>query len=80
MSLPIQYNMVRAITPSDTVNFTDGPPDAIYVGFTGDVVCIVNGLVETFAGVPAGSLLPVRATRVNSTNTTAQSLLWCKQV
>ena len=80
MAATLSFNMIRAITKSDTVDFPDGPCDAIYVGAVGDVVCIVNGLPETFAGVPAGSILPVRATRVNSTNTNASSMLWLKLI
>ena len=50
--------------------------NAIYVGGAGNVAVVLpSGVAITFVGVPAGSILPVRAIRVNSTNTTATSML-----
>lgn len=67
-----------AITPSDTVNFND-VTRGIYIGsISGGAVVVVVGLdgqAVTFNGVVAGSVLPVRAIRVNNTNTTASSLV-----
>ncbi len=64
-----------AITKSDTVNFTVNVR-GIYVGGTGDVVVVTpDGDAITFVGVPAGTILPVRAKRVNSTSTTATSMV-----
>jgi len=67
-----------AITPSDTVNFTD-ITRGIYVGsIAGGAVVVAVGMdnvAVTFSGVVAGSILPIRAKRVNSTNTTASSLV-----
>lgn len=64
-----------AVTPSDTTNFTT-PARSLYVGSGGNVVC-VNGEGEavTFTGVPTGAILPVVAYRVNSTSTTAASIV-----
>lgn len=81
------YDRAAAITKSDTVNF-DGTTtaagvqptggnccDAIYVGGAGVVVVVFeNGATASFTCV-AGQLLPVRAIRVNSTNTTATLML-----
>lgn len=85
---PQPYNVAKAITLSDTVNFdgtvvsTTGtfqtttntkpiPCEAILVGAAGNVVVVMeNGLTSTM-GAAAGEVLPVRAIRVNSTNTTA---------
>lgn len=65
-----------AITPSDTVNFTQGPCRGIYVGVTGNVVCVdLDSTAVTFTAVPAGAVLPVRAIRVNSTSTTATNMV-----
>lgn len=71
-----------AITKSDTVNFDSGDPGvsnacrAIYVGGAGTVVAVrTDGTAVTFAGVPAGTTLPIVAIRVNSTNTTATSMV-----
>lgn len=65
------YNNAVAITKSDTINFVNGPCDAIYVGGAGIVVVVFEtGAVVNFTCV-AGQLLPVRAIRVNSTTTSA---------
>jgi|TARA_R110000787_G_C13429110_1_gene445461 hypothetical protein len=76
------YNKSIVITKSDTVNF-DGstyaanaatkaiPADAIFVGGAGVVVAIFeNGSLAPFT-VLAGTVLPLKCIRVNSTSTTA---------
>ena len=64
-----------AITPSDSTNFTY-TVRGIYVGVTGNVVAINEaGTAVTFIAVPAGTILPIYAQRVNSTSTTASSLV-----
>jgi hypothetical protein len=64
-----------AITPSNTVDFTHSVR-GIYVGATGDVVAVTEGgTAVTFVAAQAGSVLPIRAVRVNATNTTATSLV-----
>jgi len=81
------YSDAQAITASDTINFdgsdstTGGnvrPCDAIYVGTVsgGGVVAAVaqNGAVTNFTAV-AGEIIPFRAIRVNSTDTTATALV-----
>lgn len=78
MSLFHGFTSGFAITPSDTVRFTR-PCEGIYVGGTGNVVVLLtSGDVMTFNGAPAGTILPVKANRVNATNTTATGLvaLW----
>jgi len=70
---PAQW--AETITPSDTVNLR-AVSRAIYVGVAGDVAAVMqNGDVATFVGVTAGSILPIRAIRINSTNTTATTML-----
>lgn len=65
------YNQGDAITPSDTVGFTRGPCDAIYVGGAGIVVAVFqDGSTANFTAV-AGEILPLKAKRVNSTTTSA---------
>jgi hypothetical protein len=65
-----------AITPSDTVDIPNGPIRSIWVGGAGNVALItLAGTTVTFAGCPAGSLLPVMASRVMATNTTATLLV-----
>lgn len=64
-----------AVTPSDSANFAQAAR-AIYVGGAGDVVLINGaGTAVKFASVPAGTILPCFTTRVNSTNTTATSII-----
>lgn len=75
-----QFTKYVAITKSDTVNFVDQGRgafggsilcDAIWVGGAGIVeVVSEDGTAVQFTCV-AGSILPVKAKRVNSTNTTA---------
>ena len=49
---------------------------AIWVGGAGNITAIMaNGDVVLFSGITAGTLLPIRATRVNSTGTTATLLI-----
>lgn len=65
-----------AISKSDTVNFTAGICRAIYVGTAGNVVAIrYDGTAVTFVGAAAGSILPIQAIRVNSTDTTASNMV-----
>jgi hypothetical protein len=64
-----------AITPSDSVNFTN-IPRAIYVGSGGDVVMVnTDGTTCTWVAVPTGSIIPCAAIRVNATSTGASSLV-----
>ena len=65
----------EAVTPHDSTNFAR-EMEGLYVGGTGDVVVVLpSGTAITFVGVPAGTILPVRCIRVNSTSTTATSIV-----
>lgn len=66
---------IRAITLDAVLPSHRG----IWVGGTGNVaVTLQNGAVITISGVQAGTLLPLEAVKVNTTNTTATNLLlWC---
>lgn len=65
-----------AITPSDSADISGGQlTRGIYVGGAGNIVAIVGGNAVTFTGAIAGTVLPIRCTRVNSTNTTATALV-----
>jgi hypothetical protein len=65
----------EAVTKHDTIEFAT-VSRAIYVGGAGDVAAVMaDGSVLTFSAVPAGTLLPIRCKRINSTNTTATLML-----
>jgi hypothetical protein len=65
-----------AVTPSDSTDLTNGECRALYIGGTGAVSLDVgNSTAVVFAGVPAGTVLPVRAKRVRSTGTAATNIV-----
>lgn len=62
------------VTPSDTAD--QGNVRGLYVGGTGNVsVVTAAGNTCVFTAVPAGAILPVRCTKVNSTGTTATTIV-----
>lgn len=64
-----------AVTPSDATSLP-GRCLGIYVGGTGDVALVgEDDVAVTFVGVPAGTVLPCGAKRVNATGTTATSIV-----
>lgn len=64
-----------AVTPSDSTNLTT-PARALWVGGAGTVSIVMrSGVALSFAGVPAGTLLPIGLVRVNSTGTTASNMV-----
>lgn len=68
-----------AITPHDSTDLAK-VTRGIYVGVGGDVSVEMKGTgtAIVFKGAAAGTVIPVRATRVNATGTTATDLvaLW----
>jgi hypothetical protein len=66
---------VIAVTPSDSTAIAT-LPRALYVGGAGNIAVLMeDDSTATFSSVPAGTLLPIRVKRVNSTNTTATLIL-----
>ncbi len=64
-----------AVTPSDSVDLANFSR-AIYVGGAGNlVVVMLSGEQVTFTGVQAGTILPIRVTRVRATSTTATAIV-----
>ena len=68
-----------AVTKSDSTDLTSNGqlPRAIYVGGAGNLAVKVgsDSTAVTLVGVPAGSIVPVRAMNVMSTNTTATNIV-----
>lgn len=68
---------LKAVTPANS-DLPNGVTRALWVGGAGDVAIVAENdatTAVTIAGVPAGTLLPIRARRVNSTNTTATAIV-----
>jgi len=66
-----------AITPSDS---NANEYEYIYVGGAGDLAIVpkLSGSAVTLVGVPAGTFIWVRTSKVMSTNTTATSIVGFK--
>lgn len=63
-----------SVTTSDTTRL--GGVRALYIGGAGDVKITTEGGTDvTFTGIAAGSILPIRATRVYATGTTATDII-----
>lgn len=64
-----------AITPDDSTGLPE-TTRAIYVGTAGDIsVTLASGADVTFVNIPSGTLLPIRASHVKSTSTTAINVI-----
>lgn len=63
------------VVPNDSVNLPN-VSRAIYVGQAGDLsVTLIDGDQVVFESVPAGAVLPIRASGINATGTTASAIL-----
>jgi hypothetical protein len=64
------------VTPSDSVNLTDGLTIGLYIGVSGNVSVVTkSGQTRILVGLAAGIIHPIPVTRVNSTATTATSIV-----
>lgn len=64
-----------AVTPHDSTNLTTNAR-SLYVGTGGNVVAVgLDDTAVTFSNVPDGTILPIACKRVNSTSTTASSIV-----
>jgi hypothetical protein len=76
MSYTDPSRVAVAITPSDSTDIANGQlTRGVYVGGAGDVAAVIGDNAITFVGAVAGSILPIRCSRINSTSTTATSLV-----
>lgn len=65
-----------AVSTSDSTNFAAGTARSLYIGGAGDAVVVMpDGTAITFAGLAAGTILPVYCKRVNATSTTATNIV-----
>lgn len=64
-----------AVTPDDNASLTG--VRSLYIGGSGNIAVVTRGRTTavTFTAVPAGTILPVQAVKVNSTNTTATAIV-----
>lgn len=59
-----------AVTPSDSVDLPQGIARSLFIGGAGSVVLdTYNNTSITFAGLAAGTILPVQAKRVRTAST-----------
>lgn len=65
-----------AVTPHDSTDDPAGPFRAVYVGSTGNVSVVnMDGTAVSYANCPTGFIIPQWVKRVNSTGTSASSLV-----
>ncbi len=65
----------EAVTPHNTTELTN-VSRAIYVGVGGNITALMaDDTVILFTAVPQGTLLPIRVKRINSTGTTATTMI-----
>lgn len=70
------FQAAQAVTPSDSTTYTP-PLAALYVGGTGGVTVVPasGGAAVLFAGVPAGTVLPIACSKVMATGTSATGIV-----
>ncbi len=74
-SLSLPCRNAAAVTPSDSTDLTD-VTKYVWVGSTGNMVVVTaGGQTVTITGIPNGTLLPIRVSRIKSTSTTASNIL-----
>lgn len=66
----------KPVTPSNSVNLPAGECRGLWIGGAGDITVVSQyGSVATFKAVPAGTVVPIFAVRVNATGTTATDIV-----
>jgi hypothetical protein len=78
------FNVVKPITPSDTVNLVMPSmrllTDALLAGGAGTVAAVLQDGSVANLTVVAGQVVPIAAVRINATGTAATPLSACWQV
>lgn len=71
----VSAHSAEAVTPSDSTVLK--PTRGLYIGTAGDVKVDMaeRGTAVIFAGVQAGTLLPIQVTKVYSADTSATGIL-----
>ena len=69
----VPASVAATITPNDSTVLSG--MRALYVGGTGDVVATIGGTDVTFKAVPVGAVLPITATKIKATGTTATLMI-----
>jgi len=70
------YTHAAAVTPSDTVDLVS-VSRALYIGTAGTLIVITaDGDTVTFGAVTAGTLLPIRVSRVKVSGASNIVALW----
>jgi hypothetical protein len=71
--MPRGYRFAVAVTKSDTVNYvlSGECADALWVGGAGICILVLEDDTTVSVTVVAGSLIPIRSKRLNSTTTSA---------
>lgn len=62
----------QTVTPGTALT---APSRGIYVGGAGDVSAVIGGTTVIFKAVPVGTILPIVATLINTSGTTATYLI-----
>jgi len=64
-----------AMVITNDVSFSKGRCRAIYVGTGGDISIVIGGATVMLKNAPSGGILPIEATKVNASGTTAENLV-----
>ena len=66
-----------AVTPNDDADLPRAPCQALWIGGGDGTLSVVmaGGATVAFAGIPDGSILPIRADRVRATGTGATGIV-----
>lgn len=75
LGAPSRY--FETVTPHDSTNFTMGECSYIYVGVSGNVTAVCNGVAQLFSNLAVG-WHPIMCTRINATGTTATTMVACR--